>query len=115
MSADKSRDWQHQDSADWFTFAPDVKEGEDANRSPAYWHQFGNPDTKHGKPGADVKAEEKIRPYIPGYSGHIPSTLDKIGGGAWSPTKPYALAGPGEDKGKAVPPMTKKQLEAVGQ
>ena len=59
--------------------------------SPAYEHQFGNPDTKHGKPGADTKAEALIRQYIPGYSGHTPAQLDKIGGGAWKPNSPYGL------------------------
>ena len=86
-----------------FAFAPGEKAlapGEVA-KSPAFEHQFGNPDTKHGQPGAEVVAEAKLRPYMPGYSGHIPATLEKIGGGAWAPTDPYGLKGPDEEKDEA--------------
>jgi len=67
----------------------DTPAGADA---PAAWvHQFGNPDTKHGHPGAAVLVEDGVRPYVPGYSGHSPNHKDKIGGGAWQPTTPYEI------------------------
>ena len=72
-------------SSDWFTFGDQPED----QRSPAYDHQFGNPDTKHGPPGADTKAEAMIRNYVPGYSGHSPAVRDEIGGGMWKPTVPY--------------------------
>ncbi|KAL1503677.1 hypothetical protein AB1Y20_012150 [Prymnesium parvum] len=60
--------------------------------SPAWEHQFGNPDTKHGKPGQlDRLGASPIRSYVPGYSGHVPVVQEKIGGGAWKPSSPYKL------------------------
>jgi len=71
----------------WFAH----EEVSDNAPSPAHDHQFGNPDTKHNKPGSEVKAEAFIRPYMAGYGGHTPAQQDRIGGGSWKPVAPYGL------------------------
>ena len=52
MPADKAKARAMQQmSDDWFAHGGMKEEAP----SPCHEHQFGNPDTKHGKPGADVK------------------------------------------------------------